>query len=97
MLNEINNRNLDCKSFPEYSDREEWMEEADSQAFVEAISGMIDRAISQGRVSRQTVNQAVNNAETMIAAGQFTYEQKRLCQMYTMVTRQYIQQSKDRF
>jgi hypothetical protein len=27
MLNEINNRNLDCKSFPEYSDREEGMED----------------------------------------------------------------------
>ena len=65
-----------------------WMEKADSETFVKALDGMIKRGISEGRVSKETVNQAVNGAETMIAMGGFTYEQKQMCQMFTLLSRQ---------
>jgi hypothetical protein len=37
---------------------------------------MKKRGISQGRVSKQAVNQAVSGAETIIAMGGFGYEQQ---------------------
>ena len=49
--------------------------------------GMIKRGISEGRVSKQAVNQAASGAETMIAMGRFTYEQQQLCQLFTMLSR----------
>ena len=67
-----------------------WMEKADSETFVKALDGMIKRGISEGRVSKETVNQAVNGAETIIAMGGFTYEQKQLCQMFTMISRKLV-------
>ena len=54
----------------------------------EGLKKMIKRGISEGRVSKETVNQAVNGAETMIAMGGFTYEQRQLCQMFTLLSRQ---------
>ena len=65
-----------------------WMEKADSETFVNALDGMIKRGISQGRVSKQAINEAVNGAEMIIAMGGFTYEQRQLCQMFTMLSRQ---------
>ena len=73
-----------------------WMEKADSETFVNALDGMIKRGISEGRISKQAVNQAVSDAETVVATGGFTYEQKQLCQMFTFVTRQIVQ-PKDRY
>ena len=72
------------------------MEKADSKAFINALDEMIKRGISEGRVSKQAVNQAVSGAETIIAMGGFTYEQQQLCQMFTFVTRQIVQ-PKDRY
>ena len=68
-----------------------WMEKADSETFVNALDGMIKRGISEGRVSKETVNQAVNGAETIIAMGGFTYEQRQLCQMFTMLSRKLVE------
>ena len=65
-----------------------WMEKADSETFVNALDEMIKRGISEGRVSKEKVNQAVNGAETIIAMGGFTYEQRQLCQMFTLLSRQ---------
>ena len=73
-----------------------WMEKADSEAFVKVVEGMIKRGISQGRVSRQVVNQAVSGAETIIAMGGFGYEQQELCQGFTMLNSQFAQ-PKDRY
>ena len=65
-----------------------WMEKADSETFVNALDEMIKRGISEGRVSTEKVNHAVNGAETTIAMGGFTYEQRQLCQMFTLLSRQ---------
>ena len=73
-----------------------WMEKSDSETFVNALDEMIKRGISEGRVSKETVNQAVNGAEMIIAMGGFTYEQRQLCQMFTFITRQIVQ-PKDRY
>ena len=68
-----------------------WMEKADSETFVNALDGMIKRGISQGRVSKQAINEAVNGAEMIIAMGGFTYEQRQLCQMFTMLSRKLVE------
>ena len=54
---------------------------------------MKKRGISQGRVSKQAVNQAVSGAETIIAMGGFGYEQQQLCEMFTMFSRQIVQRA----
>ena len=73
-----------------------WMEKADSKAFIKALDGMIKRGISEGRISKQAVNQVISGAETVVASGGFTYEQKQLCEMFTFITRQVVQ-PKDRY
>ena len=73
-----------------------WMKKADSQTLVKALDKMIKRGISEGRVSKQEVNQAISGADTMIAMGGFTYEQQDMCKMFTMLSRQ-IAQPKDRY
>ena len=73
-----------------------WMEKADSETFIDMLDRKITRAISAGRVSKETVNQAVNGAETIIAMGGFTYEQRQMCQMFTMLSRKLVE-PKDRY
>jgi hypothetical protein len=65
-----------------------WMEKADSETFVNALDEMIKRGISEGRVSKETVNQSVDGGETIIAMNGFTYEQQQLCQTFTLISRQ---------
>jgi len=61
-----------------------WIEKADSEASVKVLEGMIDRGISEGRISRQEVDRVARLTEATIASDGFD---PSLCQLIVMMTR----------
>jgi len=68
-----------------------WMGREDARILIKALNEMINRAISREELDPQKAKQAIRNIETMIAMGGFTSEQRQLCQMLTLTSREFIQ------
>lgn len=77
--------------------RRSWMRFDDSKLFIKSVEQIIKSAISRKEITRDQANQSYRMGETLIAMGGFGYEQKEMCQMFTLLTQTGLRGQEERF
>ena len=73
-----------------------YMNKADANTVINSFDMEIKKRISESRISKEEVNNAINSIERLIAMGGFTYKQKPVCKVFTRLSLA-LQGPKDRY